>query len=361
MADKRTKNRIIYDDLYGKIVSGVYKKGGQLPTEFMLVEEYGISRPTVAKALNDLQEQGLIERKVGIGTFVTNVPEQASEKYLALLVPDIGRNESMESLYAQIARSCEEENYTLIWSGSLIGSTDDRIRQMHELCEKYIRQTVEGVFLYPSPDIPELVYKEMLESFQEHEIPIQILYNPLEEFFGQSLHDFVGVDNYRMGFILARKLIEYGSKSPCLCLEEGTLHWNDLMARGFEQAVRESELSSGKLIISMKEGLSEGRSEEILNAGYDAIVCSSDVLAADMMAAMLEIGKSIPEDIQIVGFGNTRYARHLKVSLSSVQVDWAELGTMAVASMLLRRKALQAPPRKILIDGYLIERESTRC
>ncbi|MCD6342838.1 MAG: LacI family DNA-binding transcriptional regulator, partial [Spirochaetaceae bacterium] len=208
---------------------------------------------------------------------------------------------------------------------------------------------------------PELVYKEMLESFQEHEIPIQILYNPLEEFFGQSLHDFVGVDNYRMGFILARKLIEYGSKSPCLCLEEGTLHWNDLMARGFEQAVRESELSSGKLIISMKEGLSEGRSEEILNAGYDAIVCSSDVLAADMMAAMLEIGKSIPEDIQIVGFGNTRYARHLKVSLSSVQVDWAELGTMAVASMLLRRKALQAPPRKILIDGYLIERESTRC
>jgi len=361
MAEKRAKNKIIYDDLYGKIVSGRYRKGEQLPTEFMLVEEYGISRPTVAKALNDLQEQGLIERKVGIGTFVTNVPEQASEKYMALLVPDIGRNESMESLYAQIARSCEEENYTLIWSGSLIGDTDNRINQMHELCEKYIRQNVEGVFLYPSPDIPDPVYKTMLDSFQEHEIPIQILYNPLEEFFGQSLHDFVGVDNYRMGFILARKLITYGSRRPCLCLEEGTLHWNDLMARGFEQAVRESGINSDQLIINMKEGLPSETATMILKEKYDAIVCSSDVLAADMIATLLDAEKQIPEDIQVVGFGNTRYARHLKVSLSSVQVDWEELGNMAVASMLLRRKALQAPPRKILIDGYLIERESTRC
>ena len=361
MADKRTKYRIIYDDLYGKILSGEYREGQQLPTEFMLVEEFGISRPTVAKALNDLQEQGLIERKVGIGTFVTNVPEQGSDRYMALLVPDIGRNESMESLYAQIARSCENEDYTLIWSGSLIGNTDERIEQMKELCNKYIRQNIEGVFVYPSTDVPEDFYRDMMKAFGEEGIPVQILYNPLEEFTGLTLHDFVGVDNFRMGFVLARKMIDSGSMHPGLCLEEGNLHWNELMARGFAEAVRDANLNAENLIIGVEGDRGELASRRILDDGFDALACSSDVLAADMMASLLEAGKRIPEDIQMIGFGNTRYARHLKVSLSSVQVDWEELGRMAVASMLLRRKSLHAPPRKILIDGYLIERESTRC
>lgn len=54
-----------------KIQSGRYQSGDQLPTETELVEEYGVSRITVRQALRNLEEERLVRREAGRGTFVT--------------------------------------------------------------------------------------------------------------------------------------------------------------------------------------------------------------------------------------------------------------------------------------------------
>jgi GntR family transcriptional regulator len=56
--------------LTDKILSGSLAPGYRLPTEAMLVEEYGVSRITVRQALGAMEEEGLIRREVGRGTFV---------------------------------------------------------------------------------------------------------------------------------------------------------------------------------------------------------------------------------------------------------------------------------------------------
>lgn len=52
------------------IAVGRYRPGDQLPTEDMLCQAHGVSRVTVRRALQSLEQQGYIERRPRLGTFV---------------------------------------------------------------------------------------------------------------------------------------------------------------------------------------------------------------------------------------------------------------------------------------------------
>jgi GntR family transcriptional regulator len=58
------------DDLRSAIREGVFGDGGQLPSEPELSRQLGVSRPTVRHALSLLEQQGLVLRRQGLGTFV---------------------------------------------------------------------------------------------------------------------------------------------------------------------------------------------------------------------------------------------------------------------------------------------------
>src|SRR5580704_12456218 len=61
----------VFIALRGRIADGKYAVGSQLPTESALVTEFGVGRQTVRAALQQLDQEGLIERFAGRGTFVT--------------------------------------------------------------------------------------------------------------------------------------------------------------------------------------------------------------------------------------------------------------------------------------------------
>lgn len=63
--------RAISVKLRRSIETGYYVNGDQLPTERLLAESFSASRSTIRSALNQLEEAGLVARKVGSGTFVT--------------------------------------------------------------------------------------------------------------------------------------------------------------------------------------------------------------------------------------------------------------------------------------------------
>ena len=62
--------RQIADDLQRKIEAGELKRGGQLPTEMDLRDQYEASRNTVRDAIKWLSTRGLVETRPGQGTFV---------------------------------------------------------------------------------------------------------------------------------------------------------------------------------------------------------------------------------------------------------------------------------------------------
>jgi GntR family transcriptional regulator len=72
-------HRQLYLVLHDEIGRGVLGPGDSLPTEQSLCDQFGVSRITVRRALADLAEAGLIERRHGVGSFVAERPPQGHE------------------------------------------------------------------------------------------------------------------------------------------------------------------------------------------------------------------------------------------------------------------------------------------
>lgn len=60
------------------LARGDYAPGAQLPSESALVAEFGVSRMTVGRALNELAAEGLIERVQGVGSFASALDRVSS-------------------------------------------------------------------------------------------------------------------------------------------------------------------------------------------------------------------------------------------------------------------------------------------
>lgn len=74
----KTDNRHLYlqviDRLKKDIELGVYKEKEKLPSEFDLSKQLGVSRATLREALRILEEESVIVRRHGVGTFVNAKP-----------------------------------------------------------------------------------------------------------------------------------------------------------------------------------------------------------------------------------------------------------------------------------------------
>jgi GntR family transcriptional regulator len=72
--------------------------GSRLPSEEQMAKQLGISRPTIRSALSALEQEGLVVRRHGVGTFATT-PQTVMDASLQVLnsVADIVRNNGYES------------------------------------------------------------------------------------------------------------------------------------------------------------------------------------------------------------------------------------------------------------------------
>src|SRR5947209_18015901 len=94
------KHRVISRELLSEIAAGRFSPTGRLPSEAQLVKRFAVSRPTVGRALRDLQDQGLIERRVGSGSYVrlpgSGLPV-TDRRRLGLLIPGLGTTDIFEA------------------------------------------------------------------------------------------------------------------------------------------------------------------------------------------------------------------------------------------------------------------------
>ena len=117
MAEQKTELRYLdlKKDICRQIYLGTYGDGDRIPSERQLTTDYNVSRITVRKALELMEEENLIRREVGNGTILQyrNWGNPASLDILALVAPS--KNPFFSSFIAHFQRLAWEQGALLLY------------------------------------------------------------------------------------------------------------------------------------------------------------------------------------------------------------------------------------------------------
>ena len=94
------------------------------------------------------------------------------------------------------------------------------------------------------------------------------------------------------------------------------------------------------------------------NKKIDAIFCTSDEIAMGAYQALKEEGLSIPKDISIIGFDNSKLSLLVKPKLTTVQLPYSEMTQKAIQHIIDPQKF--DDNFNILVESPLIKRESVK-
>ena len=339
------------------IGSGALAPGARIATERELAAEYGVSRPTVTRALNDLAAEGLIQRRVGSGSFVADRERTERHPTFGLLVPGLGRGEIFEPVCARIAERAAADRFTLNWGGS----TGNSREQLLKTVDGYLAQRVDGIFFQPAELDPSRreINRAVLERLRDSGMPVVLLDADYLPFPERSGFDIVGIDNIRAAWVATAHLTAQGATRVDFVTRPHTATTVERRIDGYRLGL----LAAGIVPTADWEHSLDPEHlpavERMLASGARDIVCVNDETAALLMPSLEALGVNVPDKVRLIGFDDVKYARLVRVPLTTLRQPCEALGDAAVEAMLGRVAQPDRAPREILLEAELMVRTSS--
>lgn len=368
------KYREIAAQLRGKILAGGYAGGRRLPSEAALVARYGVSRPTAARALQELVREGLVERRAGMGSFAVENPARGgARRELGLLTPQWETTEIFEKICAQLAGLARARDFGMIWEntkavaappaagrGARRAGTEAEIAG--RLCDEFIKRKLDGVFFAPLElyETRREINERIAGLLQQAGIPVVLIDRELAEFPQRGAFDLASMDNIAAGSLLASHLLKLGCRR--IAFFTRPLSAPTVAAR--IAGVREAMVRAGAGGWD-DDGVIEGDPSDtalvrraLVRRRWDACVCANDRTAAQLMQTLLRLGVRVPRDLRVAGFDDAKYATLVAVPLTTIHQPCDEIAALAFDAMLRRLANPLAPPCAFLATPRLVVRES---
>jgi len=359
-----SKHREISRQLLAEIAVGKYGAAGRLPSETQLVQRFGVSRPTVARALRDLQTEGLIERRAGSGTFVRRQSTSATgTRQLGLLIPGLGEVEIFSIICGELSSLARAHQYTLLWGDSAHpGQASELTRERAlELCEQFIERRVAGVFFAPFSlaDGKDETNHHIAERFGKAGVPLMLIDRDLVPFPQRSNFDLAASDNIAGGSLLGEHLWKLGCRRIAFVAPPQYPATVQARIAGVREALVRHKLESPPDWIHIGD-VENVRFVRSLSSGrrWDAVVCANDLTAAQLVRALGKNGVRVPRDLRVVGFDDEKHAMLPGVPLTTIHQPCQSIAVTAYRALIERIAEPTLPARNLLLNPHLVVRES---
>lgn len=320
-----------------------------------------ISASTVSRALKDHPDISA-ETKQAVRRVAESVNyrpnalalslRKAKTNIIGVLVPEMTHH-----FFSSVLSGMDETAFGRGYTTMVCQSSERADREKASL-QTLIDSRVDGILLSVSKSTTDNTF---LNQIVADGMPV-VMYDRTLEGVDVSR---VTTDDYRGAYQAVQLMVKHGRKKIAILCGDTGLMVSDHRLEGYEAALRDADIAtSPSLIIDAdtpeKLLANSGKLMDIANE-IDGLFAINDSTAVTAMKMLRNAGRRIPEDIEVVGFGDDPVAAIVEPSLTSIEQNGYEMGRLATNLLIDQIESGMVVNRSIIrtLEPKVKEREST--
>jgi DNA-binding LacI/PurR family transcriptional regulator len=354
---KTTKYQLLKKTLLKKIQTQEYPVNSLFPSQNMLMRHYRVSYATVSRVLRELQNEGIIERIRGKGSFVKK----------NIIAPDGKADFVPFNIKAVVSQDFFEPEMTTrgsldIYQGLLLRASELGLKVQNltfgdecEVSDSFFDSN-DFFFLFNATGYE----KKIIPELQRRKIPF-VCHGALE--YIELGYNFVAVDVRTPSYRVTRELVETGRRK-IIFVHEPTKSWTGTgwfapKIRGYEEAMRDEGLTPRCWSVPFDEAsITKALDEYFSKEKPQAILAQTDIHAWKIMDYLKKRKYRIPEDVAVIGYSNLPHSNDNDISLTSIDYPHEKIGRTALDWMIHIRKFPEIVPASKIIETEIFYRNS---
>ncbi len=309
--------------------SGISK----LPSEVALCEKYSCSRQTIRSALAELEKQGLILKKHGSGSYISDLYISRSDR-IAILVPD--RNEYLyPAIIRDIRHFFSNRGYTVRCFNTNGHTADER-----SILLSLLEEPPAGIIIEAIGSALPCRNEDLLCQFEQHGIPVVFLHCSYSQ---PSNAVLVGQDNFGGAYSLVEHLVAKGHRRivgimPCYD-RRGLERYNGFMRACLDLELEFDDRNCFWFTSDMYTRLLNGNSNILMHFIRDylnpctAVICYNDEIAFHLIRLLNATGIPVPQKAAVVSFDNSHYCVADPTGITSLRHEPHAIGNTAAQTL----------------------------
>jgi len=358
MKVQEPKYKIVVNWIRERMNDGTFRLGEKLPSENELSAQFQVSRQTVRHAIDVLEQQKLVSRVQGSGTFVgAGGGHNRHDRYMNIAVVSTYVDSYIfPAVLKGIEHALSKGGYTM-----QLAFTGNRVEREQEVMDKLLEKgLIDGLIAEPAKSAlpnPNLHYYQKLI---EQDVPV-LFFNSI---YPQLNLPCVSLDDEKVG----QKAVEYLLNAGHLKIGgifksddgQGHLRYAGYM-RGLQNAGL--KIDEKKVVWMDTEDFREMErwSDYLLSrlADCTGIVCYNDEVAHMLAEICQKRGIQIPDQLSLVGIDNSDLAMMGDTPITSFPHPMEQLGKKVAENII---KMIENPyfDGNYLFDSDIIERSSVK-
>ncbi len=325
-------------------------------TIYDVAKEAGVSLATVSRVINNSEAVKKSTRDIVLNAikklnYVPNAVAQGlalkKSANIALIVPET-KFSFIASVISGVVDIAQIYNYGVTLYSTNFGEFD-----VDKIIDRVIMSRVDGVIILNSE-----VTTRSLDQLQSYNIPVSVIGTKIKG----KLRTGVYVDYEEITAKLVTTYLAKNRNKIVFIDADYNRFIVEKMLMGIKNAYAKQQLNYHghlKVTDSYEESYLEIK-EYLKNNQVDLLIASRDSLAIAALNAALDLGYQIPDELEIIGFNNTKYGIMSRPKLSSVAVPVYEIGAIAARHITKMINNEELKKINYKLNASLIYRETTK-